>query len=67
MMVERSASCSCWSCIDAGNASYAVWGRPSWALNSFTTHVIKKLINRIDTVDAANLESKSSVVFNDCT
>jgi hypothetical protein len=39
---------------NAGNASYAVWGCTSWVLNSFTTRVIKKLINRIDTVDAAN-------------
>jgi len=36
------------------NASYAVWGCTSWVLNSFTTRVIKKLINRIDTVDATN-------------
>ena len=39
---------------NAGNASYAVWGCTSWVLNSFTTRVIKKLINRIDTVDATN-------------
>ena len=37
-----------------GNASYAVWGCTSWVLNSFTTRVIKKLISRIDTVDATN-------------
>ena len=58
MMEERRASSRCWSCIELKVKMLGIRATLSGAtprvLNSITTRVFKKLINTIDTVEAAN-------------